>query len=106
MIFPFGAGILSGYALTTYTSGNEKGAQGPVKSLILKIKSYRVHIHHWMHQLALMLTLIALHMKQMLIMPGWLFESIIGLNAGAIIQGLRYKDWKHIIWKEDVSDSS
>ncbi len=53
------------------------------RSFRFSIRNYKVHIHHWVWAIVLLLVLIFFHV----------FNSIIiGLLIGSIVQGLTYKD--------------
>jgi len=52
-------------------------------SLRFRLGNYWIHIHHWLYSAIILLVLLMLR----------IFNPIlIGLSAGSIIQGLKYKD--------------
>ena len=53
------------------------------RSLRFRLGNYWIHIHHWLYSAIILLVLLTL---------GLFNPILIGLSAGSIIQGLRYKD--------------
>ena len=88
-------GIAWGYFLAKFLAG-EKTGQPPkfFRSLIIKIKNYQLHFHHWFcSSLILVLGIIFQ-------IPIIYNKLLLGFLLGVIYQGINdYQDWKAIIKK-------
>jgi hypothetical protein len=94
-------GMLAGYLTAKFIAGKETGKQGKIRSLVLNIKSYRLHLHHWL--LAFGVFLLAFFLGYSFIYP----RLFYGVLAGLILQGLfNYGDWHKIIKKRKKEISS
>lgn len=87
-------GIISGYFFGKIFAGNKTGRQGEIKSIIFKIGNYKLHLHHWLLSLGVLifnfLTDFTLPFSQFSL-------SFLG---GLAIQGVVcYPDWHKILVK-------
>lgn len=88
----FYLGCVLGYFICKYCGGVEAGVQGRVRSIIIPLSSYEIHLHHWF--LSSMAAVVSAVQGFFLIAPG-LFYGVLG---GLILQGiLCYGDWHRIV---------
>ena len=88
-------GVLIGYLIGKIFAGKETGQPGIVKSIKIRIGSYRLHLHHWL--VGLVVLLVTFFNNIFLVNP-FLFYGALG---GYIIQGIVcYSDWKKILIKQ------
>jgi len=88
-------GMIWGYFLAKFLAG-EKTGQPPkfFKSLIIKIKDYQLHFHHWLFSSLILVLGIIFQI------PIIYNKLILGFLLGIVWQGINdYKDWKVIIKK-------
>jgi len=65
------------------------------RSLIIKIKDYQLHLHHWLYSLFILI-LGAIFQISLI-----LNQFVLGLLLGVIFQGIAdYQDWKKIVIKK------
>ncbi len=87
-------GTLLGYFITKFFSGKQTGSPGKIKSLAFNIGDYRLHLHHWL--LGLIVLIFAIW-HQFLPFSHFSF----GFLGGLIFQGIFcYSDWRRILTKE------
>jgi len=88
-------GGIWGYLWAKIFSGKKEGDPPKFfKSLIIKIKNYKIHLHHWLYSLLLLLLGILFQIS--IICNG----IVIGFLLGMIYHGISsYQDWKVIIKK-------
>ncbi|MFC1901177.1 hypothetical protein ACFLYN_06250 [Chloroflexota bacterium] len=83
--------LLLSLLATKYIAGNTVGEQGKFKSIVIPIRKWGIHIHHWIYSLCL----IAISS-----VTGMYFLSptiTYGLLGGLVFQGIYYySDW-HVI---------
>ena len=88
----FYLGCVLGFAACKYFGGDAAGVQGRIKSIIIPLQSYEVHLHHWLLSSIAVLTS-AIHGFSILA-PG-LFYGILG---GLVLQGIYcYEDWHRVV---------
>ncbi|MBZ1348311.1 MAG: hypothetical protein KYQ20_00865 [Candidatus Nealsonbacteria bacterium] len=88
-------GTLFGYFITKFLSGKQTGCPGKIKSIAFNVGDYRLHLHHWL--LGLMVLIFALW-HQFLPFPHFSF----GFLGGLIFQGIfSYSDWRRVLIKKD-----
>lgn len=87
-------GVIIGFSVAFFLSGQETGAKGKLKSWKFFIKNYTIHLHHWFLFSIILTILWILNLKN---------SFIFGLLTGAIIEGLTYKDFYKIIYKNPRS---
>lgn len=81
-----------GYFCTKILSGKETGKPGKIKSIIIKIRQWKIHLHHWLIALAFLLINFYFNF---LPFP----QFFLGFLSGVICQGLTYSDWYKIFKK-------
>jgi len=93
--FLFLIGGLWGYFSAKFLAGKKEGEQPKIfKSLIIKIKNWRIHLHHWLYSTLLLILGVILKL------PIIHNELFLGFLLGVIYQGINcYQDWKLIIKK-------
>ena len=88
----FYLGCALGFVACKFCGGAESGIQGRVRSIIIPLRSYELHLHHWL--LSLVAAVTSAVQGFSLIAPG-LFYGVLG---GLIIQGiLCYNDWHSVV---------
>ncbi|HHE41053.1 MAG TPA: hypothetical protein ENL12_00185 [Dehalococcoidia bacterium] len=88
----FYLGCALGFAASKYFGGRKAGVQGRIKSIVIPLKSYELHLHHWLLS-AVAVTTSAIQGFSLLA-PG-LFYGILG---GLVLQGIYcYEDWHRIV---------
>jgi len=88
-------GGLFGFLLSKYLSAKEAGQRNRWwKSLVFDIGNYKLHFHHWLYGLAVLI-------------PGLYYNLLpfphlsLGFLGGAIFQGIYcYRDWYKVITKQ------
>jgi len=89
-------GIILGYFFGKFVAGQKPGQKGLVKSIILKFGNYKLHLHHWLLSLGILIS--AFLASFFLPFPQFSLSFIGGL----MIQGiLCYPDWHKIIIREN-----
>jgi len=81
-------GIILGFLIAYFFSGKKEGDKGKLKSIIIKTKNCKIHLHHWL--LSAIILLILLYAK-------FYNDFIYGFLIGLVIEGLAYKDFYMII---------
>lgn len=85
-------GIILGYLLGKALSGKNTGRSGTIKSIVLNVGNYKLHLHHWLLSLGILI----LNLLSNLSFPQF-FLSFLG---GLMIQGIFcYPDWHKILVK-------
>lgn len=93
-------GTLFGYFITKFFSGKQTGCPGKIKSVAFNVGDYRLHLHHWL--LGLMVLIFAAW-HQFLPFPHFSF----GFLGGLIFQGIFcYSDWRRIFIKHRAPEKS
>jgi hypothetical protein len=88
-------GIILGYFITKFCSGQEPGLPGKIKSFTFNIGNYKLHLHHWL--LGFMILISALSLKFFPFLPQFSY----GFLGGVIFQGVScYPDWHKILSKQ------
>jgi len=88
-------GIILGYSLGRFLSGKKTGCSGKIKSIILRIGSYRLHLHHWLLSLAILI----LNLLTTFFLPFPQFS--LSFLGGLMIQGIFcYPDWHKILVRQ------
>jgi hypothetical protein len=86
-------GLIVGYLLTDFFSGKEAGLPGKMRSLAFDIGKWRIHLHHWLCGLGLLVSLLLVNLP----LPQFSF----GILGGVIFQGIScYPDWHRVIIKQ------
>lgn len=84
-------GIILGYYIAYVVAEKKSGKPGLIKSRIFKIKDYKIHLHHWVSSSIILIVLVLLDFYN---------DIIYGFLIGVIIQGLTYRDFYKILYKE------
>jgi len=83
-------GVLSGYFAAKFLSGK-------IKSPAFNVGNYRLHLHHWVYGLTILISAI---WYQFLPFPQFSF----GFLGGVVFQGISsYPDWHRILFKKKNS---
>ncbi len=94
-------GIVLGYFLGKFLSGKKTGQSGIIKSIVLNIGNYKLHIHHWLLSLGILI----LNLLTSLFFPFPKFS--LSLLGGLMIQGIVcYPDWHKIFIRESYTRES
>jgi len=92
-----GLGIIFGYFTARLLAGKKAGQQGIIKSLALQIGNYKLHLHHWLLSLGVLVFAFFFNLFH--------FHFFYGFIGGWVIQGVfSYKDWKKILIKRSKDD--
>lgn len=84
-------GTVFGYFITKFLSGKQTGCPGIVRSVAFNIGDYRLHLHHWL--LGLMVLIFAVWHQ---FLPFSHFSY--GFLGGLIFQGIFcYSDWCQVL---------
>ena len=85
-----------GFLIAKYSGGSKEGIQGRVRSIIIPLGKFKLHLHHWIICGLLMLTGLA---KSIFIyVPPELFYGFLG---GLAWQGVySYDDWYKVIYRK------
>jgi len=82
---------LIGFLASKYLAGKSVGERGKVRSVVIPLRRWRIHLHHWLY--SLFLTGLSFTTGVHLLTP----EITYGLLGGLVFQGIYcYGDW-HII---------
>ncbi|MBZ9578591.1 hypothetical protein KJA14_01945 [Patescibacteria group bacterium] len=88
-------GIILGYFLGKFLSGRKTGQSGIIKSIVLNIGNYRLHFHHWLLSLGILI---------FNFLPNFSFpfsQFSLSFLGGLVIQGIFcYSDWHKIFIRE------
>jgi hypothetical protein len=88
----FFAGWLLGFVITKYMAGKTSGKQGRIKSIIIPLGKYRVHLHHWLICSGVVIFVLITEVR-------FLASPIsYGILGGLVFQGIYcYSDWHKIL---------
>ncbi len=87
--------LISGFLIAKFTGGKQEGMSGKLKSVVIPVKGFKFHLHHWLFFSLLMLIGLAENIF-MYIPP----EVFFGLLAGVAWQGIYcYNDWHRVIYR-------
>jgi hypothetical protein len=87
-----GISMIVGYVAARFIAGREEKATGRFPNLILPIKNYNIHLHHWLVFLHILVVTLILHF---FVVTPHIFYGFLG---GVVAQGvLYYDDWTEII---------
>lgn len=88
-------GAIFGYLLAKFFSGKETGLPGKINSLAFNIGKWRVHFHHWLYGLGILISLFFIGLS----LPQFSF----GILGGLIFQGIfSYKDWHRVLVRKKL----
>ena len=87
--------LISGFLIARFTGGKQEGMPGKLKSIVIPVKGFKFHLHHWIFFSLFML--IGLAETIFLYIPT---EVFYGLLAGLAWQGIYcYDDWHRVIYR-------
>lgn len=90
--FELGVSIIGGYLMARFLAGARTHAKGRIPSLRFRVKTYKVHLHHWFVCLGILALAFLFHF--FLVTP----QVFYGFLGGAIVQGVvYYDDWTRIV---------
>lgn len=90
----FLAGIF-GYILTKILAGKKPGERGKIKSVVIELEKWKIHLHHWLIACGILLANFYFQF-----LPAANFS--LGFLGGVMIQGLTYPDWHKIIIRKSL----
>ena len=94
--------VFVGFFLARFFSGEESGMKGKCGALRIKVKDYIIHVHHWLYGGFLIMGFH--HFFQTHPWPDQII--LYGFLAGVVIQGLTYRDFYRIVYKESNFNAS
>jgi len=90
-----GFALLAGYFVAHFVAGKKTSERGRFPSLAFTVRDWRIHLHHWLVFLGL---LIATSIAHFFLFAPFVFYGFLG---GVIAQGiLHYDDWPRIVSKQ------
>lgn len=90
-IYNFVSGGIIGFLIAKIFAGKKEGEKGLIGSIKFSIGKYKIHLHHW---------IIATLVLVFLFSIGVYNNFVYGLFFGIIVQGLCYRDFYKIIYKQ------
>ncbi|NQT73377.1 MAG: hypothetical protein HQ553_11520 [Chloroflexi bacterium] len=86
---------ICGFLIAKYSGGDQEGIQGRVRSIILPLGKFKLHLHHW---IIFILAMFAGLAKSIFIyIPPEMFYGLLG---GLAWQGVySYGDWHKVIYR-------
>lgn len=88
----FYLGCAVGFAACKFCGGETAGVQGRIKSIVIPLQSYELHLHHWLLSAVAVVTSAIQGFS--LLAPG-LFYGVLG---GLVLQGIYcYEDWHRVV---------
>ena len=93
--FELGVSMIIGYFIARFCAGAKTNMPGRIPSfLVFRVRSYRVHLHHWFVFSNILAVALVLHF---FVITPLVFYGFLG---GVIAQGvLYYNDWGRIVTK-------
>ena len=89
-------GIILGYFFGRFIAGKKPGQRGLIKSIVIKFGSYRLHLHHWLLSLGILISNLAISF----FIPFPQFS--LSFLGGLMIQGIIcYPDWNRILIRQN-----
>ena len=94
------ASVIAGYLSAKFFAGEETGAPGKFGNLRVKVKDRVVHVHHWLYA-----SFLVMGFHHYFTVHPWAHEAVCyGFFIGVIIQGLTYRDFYRVVYKEKDDD--
>ena len=85
-------GALLGYFFAKFLSGEQVGLPGKIKSFAFEIGHYKLHVHHWLYGLGILIFAISSNFFPIF------SQFSYGFLGGFIFQGISsYPDWHRIL---------
>ncbi|MBI2850307.1 MAG: hypothetical protein HYX80_04605 [Chloroflexi bacterium] len=89
---------LLGFFASRYVAGKRTGQSGRLKSIVIPVRTWRLHLHHWLYSTILLGLSAALGLY--LLSP----TITYGVLAGSIFHGIYfYNDW-HVVAARNVPE--
>ena len=86
---------ICGFLIAKYSGGNKEGIQGRVRSIIIPLGKFKLHLHHWIIFILLMFA--GLAKSIFFYIPPEMFYGLLG---GLAWQGVySYGDWHKVIYR-------
>ena len=87
--------VISGFIIAKLCGGKKEGTPGNVRSIMIPIGSFTLHLHHWI--VFSLVMLLGLAKSVFLYIPP---EVFYGLLSGLAWQGVYcYNDWHRVIYR-------
>jgi len=89
-------GIIFGYFFGKFIAGKKPGQKGLVKPIVLSFGNYKLHLHHWLISLGILISnfIISFYLP--------FHQFSLSFLSGLLIQGiLCYPDWHKVIIREN-----
>ena len=87
--------VISGFIIAKLCGGRKDGAPGNVRSIVISMGSFKLHLHHWI--VFSLMMLLGLAKSIFLYIPP---EVFYGLLSGLAWQGVYcYNDWHRVIYR-------
>lgn len=87
-------GVVLGYFLGKFLSGKQYGQSGIIKSIAFNIGNYRLHLHHWLIGLGILISALSFNFSP------FFSQFSFGFLGGVVFQGIYcYPDWYKILTK-------
>ena len=84
-----------GYLIAKYGGGKTDGIQGRIRSIVIPVGKFRLHLHHWL--LGALMMCVGVAKSIFIYIPE---EVFYGMLSGFVWQGVYcYGDWYRIIYK-------
>lgn len=91
--------LVFGFIIAKYGGGKEEGLPGKIRSIVIPLGSYRVHLHHWLLFSLLMFAGMAENIFHF-VSP----EVFYGILCGLAWQGIYcYNDWYRVVYKTQTN---
>lgn len=89
-------GIIFGYFLGKFLSGKKTGKPGVIRSIILNFGNYKLHLHHWILSLGILIFSLLTSFS-----PPFSQFSLSFLGGFALQGIICYPDWHRILIKKN-----
>ncbi|MBI2452782.1 MAG: hypothetical protein HY603_01205 [Parcubacteria group bacterium] len=90
-----GLSMFLGYLIADFIAGKKTSERGRIRSLVFDMRSYRIHVHHWLVFLGCIAFAFVLS-KTAFGVP----TVVYGFLGGIVVQGIiDYDDWKSVVRK-------
>ncbi len=84
-----------GYLIAKYGGGRAAGIPGRIRSIVIPIGKFRLHLHHWL--LGSLMMCVGLAKNVFIYIPPEVFYGMLG---GFVWQGVYcYSDWYRVIYR-------
>jgi len=80
-----------GFFTARFFSGKKPGEDGRIKSFKIRIGKFVIHSHHWLIAVIILILLLSINFYN---------DIIYGYLFGLVVQGLIYKDFYKVVYKD------